>query len=377
MAYMADYQIAVYTYAGVLIDIITADRPETFHYSRKLNDVGQLDLTFDGTDPAVAYMAEVDFFLEVMRRNTPDGAFEVEGTYLTRYCELSQDSDTGLEILILGARSLEDFAQRRRVMPDNDPLGAAGYSTKQGFGDVVMTEYVNEQMVLSTAFPQFAVPGLSVLPTLGIGFIASERRKQEDTVLKTLQDIANQTRVDFSIVRTTDALFEFRPGVQGTDRSMTANYPLAPFTLLTPSRGNMQNPRLVVNRYNEINYALMAGQGPESDRTYYPVAGAGTDASPFNLSVGVFDSRESETVDELVASASSELFNTQAKAEFSFEPIIGASGTTYNIDMFLGDIVTAEYRDFRADYRFTGFDITISADGETISPQVIQWLRST
>jgi hypothetical protein len=232
-------------------------------------------------------------------------------------------------------------------------------------------------MVLSTAFPQFAIPGLSVLPTNNIGFIASERRKQEDTVLKTLQDIANQTRVDFTFVRTDDALFEFRPGVQGTDRSMTANYPLAPFTLLTPSRGNMQNPRLTVNRYNEVNFALMAGQGPESDRTYYPVAGAGTDASPFNLSVGVFDSRESETVDQLTASASSELFNTQAKAEFSFEPIIGAPGCRYQIDFFLGDIVTASYRDFTADYRLTGVDITISADGEIISPTITEWLRTT
>lgn len=377
MAYLADYQIAVYDYTGTMVDLIPADRPETFHYSRKLNDIGQLDLTFDGTDPAVVYMTEVDFFLEVLRRNSPRGAFEVEGTYLTRYCELSVDEDTGLEMLIIGGYSLEDLLNRRRIMPANDPLGAAGFSTKQGFGDVVMTEYVNEQLVLSSAFPQFAIPGLSVLPTNNLGFIASERRKQEDTVLATLQDIANQTRVDFQIVRTGGASFEFRPGVVGTDRSMTANYPLAPFTLLTPSRGNMQNPRLIYNRYTEVNFAFMAGQGPESDRTYYPVAGQGTDASPFNLIVGVFDSRESQTVDQLVASASAELFKTQAKAQFEFEPIIGAPQTNYNIDLFLGDIITASFKNFQADYRVYGWDITIAADGETIKPDIREYLRST
>lgn len=377
MAYLADYQVVVYDTSGNLVDIIPGDRPETLHYTRVLNGIGQIDITLDGNDPAISYMTEVDYFLEVLRRNTPEGSLELEGTYLLRYCELFQDSDTGLETLILGGRSLEDFFNRRRVIPDNDPLGAAGFSTKQGYGDVVMTEYVDEQMVLSSAFPQFAIPGLSVLPTNNIGFIASERRKQEDTMLATLQDIANQTRVDFALVRTSGALFEFRPGVQGTDRSMTANYPLAPFTLLTPSRGNMQNPRLMYNRYEEVNFAFMAGQGPESDRTYYPVAGVGTDASPFNLIVGVFDSRESQTVDQLVASASAELFKTQAKAQFEFEPIIGAAGCNYNLDMFLGDIVTAEYRDVRRDYRITEFDITISADGETIKPTVTQWLRNT
>jgi hypothetical protein len=377
MAYLADYQIVVYDTSGNLVDIIPADRPETIHYTRVLNDVGQLDITLDGNDPAAAYMTSADYFLEVLRRNTPEGAFEVEGTYLLRYCELFQDSDTGLETLILGGRSLEDFLNRRRVLPANDPLGAAGFSTKQGFGDVVMTEYVDEQMVTASAFPQMAIPGLSVLPTLGIGFIASERRKQEDVMLTTLQDIANQTRVDFSIVRTSGALFEFRPAVQGTDRSMTANYPLAPFTLLTPARGNMQNPRLVYNRYEEVNYAFMAGQGPEQDRVYYPVAGVGVDASPFNLVVGVFDSRESETTDQLVASASAELFKVQAKAQFEFEPIIGAAGCNYNIDMFLGDIITASFGGFQADYRLTAFEITITADGETISPTVTEYLRST
>lgn len=377
MAYLADYQIVVYDTSGNLVDIIPADRPETIHYTRVLNGVGEIDITLDGNDRAVSYMTATDYFLEVLRRNTPDGALEVEGTYLLRYCELFQDSDTGLETLILGGRSLEDFLNRRRVIPVNDPLGAAGFSTKQGFGDVVMTEYVDEQMVTASAFPQMSIPGLSVLPTNNIGYIASERRKQEDSLLTTLQDIANQTRVDFSIVRTSGAAFEFRPGVQGSDRSMTANYPLAPFTLLTPIRGNMQNPRLIYNRYEEVNFAFMAGQGPENDRIYYPVAGAGVDASPFNLIVGVFDSRENDTTDQLVSAASAELFKTQAKAQFEFEPILGQEGTRYNIDFFLGDILTAEFKEFRSDFRVTGIEITISADGETINPTIQEFLRNT
>lgn len=379
---LRDYSIYVMDTSGIGLDVITPiGRIQQLRYTRILNDIGDFEITLiNENDRAFEYWQENNLLFEIYRRNGDDELFEVEQTYLKRYADVFENPETGLESLILGGLSLEDFLATRIINPDDDPTGANGFSTKSGFCDAVMSEYVDEQCVNPATNADRVIEGLSVAPTFNIPFQTYQRRKREDNLLQVLKDISQQAytngvRSDFKITRQTGATFLFEALTIGNDRSFTVNYPNTPFILFDPKRGNLSNPRLTIDRRKELTFAYVAGQGPEQDRAYIPVIVSQANDSKWNRREGVTDSRENSSFQGLLSAGYAYLQDNVARIEFSFEPDFLASQGKYNVDWFLGDVVSATYIGFQFDYRITKVTITVTQDNEKIEIQLDRFNR--
>lgn len=377
----ADYQITVLDTDGTGLDTIDMSRVQNLRYTRVLNGIGEFDLTFiDPNDRAFTYWHDLDLLFEIYRRNADGDQFEREETYLKRYADIFENERTGFEGLIVGGYSLEHFLARRRINPSDDPLGAAGFSTKAGFGDAVMVGYVYDQCVAPATNSERVIQGLTTAPTANIPYQTFQKRKLEDRLIDVLIDISEQARVggvrlDFRVRRTSGASFVFQTLQRGTDRSIAANYPFTPFVLFTPDRGNLSRPRLTIDRREEVTYAWVGGQGPEEDRTYFPVLVPALHDSPWNRIEDVTDSRENDTANGLISAGYAYLEEKGQKLTFNFAPDPYASQGKYNVDWTLGDIVSATYRGFQFDYRIQKVTITVNQDTEDIAIELLKYVR--
>lgn len=377
----ADYQVAVFDTDGNGVDLIDMSRVQNLRYTRVLNGIGEFDLTFvDPNDRAFDYWHRLDYLFEIYRRNEDNEQFEREGTYLRRYADIFENEQTGFEGLILGGFSLEHFLARRRIDPNDDPDGGAGFSTKAGFGDAVMTGYVRDQCVEPAVDSTRIIDGLSVAPTANIPYQTFQRRKLEDKLIDVLIDISEQARVggvrlDFQIRRLTGASFLFETLQRGTDRSIAANFPFTQFVLFAPERGNLSRPRLTVDRREEITYAWVGGQGPEEDRAYAPVIVPALHDSRWNRIEDVTDSRENDDLNGLISAGYAYLEEKSQKVSFTFAPDPYASQGKYNVDWTLGDIVSASYRGFTFDYRIQKVTVTVNQDTEDVSIELLKYVR--
>lgn len=360
----AEYQVLVLDTSGNEVDLIDSKRLESLQYKRVVNGIGNATLTFSSdTDRAFEWYQNADYLLEIYRNDL------VEGTYLLRVHDVAERDDR--EQLIISGRSLEDFLRRRIVVPEDDPAGAGGFSTKAGNADTVMIGYVTDQCINPAVDANRVISGLSAANIVNVGNLTFQRLKQENNLLEALQDIAYQTSMDFVIVRTSGAAFEFRPQFTGVNRTKTVNYPHSPFLMFDVRRGNMRNPRLVVNRADEINYLYMAGQGTEDSRIYLPVFNSDAmSVSPWNRCEGTADARNDESVDELISSGAGELRENRAQTDLSFSPDLASASVVYKVDWDLGDWVTAAYRGFEEDLRITEITVRATRSGESIQPRI-------
>lgn len=357
-----NYHIAVMDWSGDTVDIVDTTRCR-MEYTLKLNAVGRLIMTFwNPDDRARTYKNRLDYLYEVYRDNVK------EGTFLRRFLDDSEND--GAQTLILGAEHLHHFLARRQIDPDDDPAGAGGYSTKGGYAQRVMHEYVEEQCVNPLVNLDRRIAGLYVPAPINAGNLTYQRRRQEDNLLDVLQDIADGTKYDFSITHEGGAVFRFQGGMVGSDKSKETNYPFNPFLLFKPMRGNMQQPRLVIDRYKEKNFIYVGEEGPDEDKEYVPVSDpSAIGDSPWNRCEGVVDA-QGESVDEILSTGAAELEANKAETDFSFEPVLTVSGAKYSDDWVLGDIVSVEWDDFTERARVTEVHVIVSDEGEQIIPKI-------
>jgi hypothetical protein len=184
-----------------------------------------------------------------------------------------------------------------------------------------------------------------------------------------LQDIAQTSDVDFQIYRNGDNRLEFLPRRIGRDRTATRNdMALRPFVLFSTKRGNIKEPRLTYDRRKDTTVVYVAGQGIEEDRVYVPVGSTAIVRSPYNRVESMIDSRDNDSIDEILDSGHAEIHKTIGRQEFDFEVAFGRAQTRYNVDWSLGDIITAEYRDVFYDFRLTEMAVEVKESGEQLTP---------
>lgn len=367
---LSDYQIALYDPStGGLLDVLDARRIEQLRYSRKLNDVGKFSLTIRGEDPAANYKQTRNLMVDIYRRNTATGDLEREDTYFLRKFEILEDN--GQDYVILGGEHVHRLFRDRRIFPDDDPNGANGYSTKSGVADLVMYDYVLDQ-VISPAINTDRAEPITNAPSMNLGLPIFQRKSIQNTLLSVLQEATVLGGVDFTLVRTTGANFLFTVGIVGRDVTYTSNYPSTPFVLYKPEFRNTKNPRFSDDYSKEVNIVYVGTQGIESDRLFTPVSIPNV-SLPFNRSESVTDAREIDDVSVLnaVNTAGYEFLRTKEEIiKFTFD--IETTISRYNIDWFLGDRLTAMYQDYMQDVRVEEVEIEISGDSENIRPRFQQ-----
>lgn len=368
----ADYQLVfISPNPGEVIDIVPVrSRIQNLKYVKKLNDISELRFTVDVTDRIVERIINrEDVICEVLRRNSPTGQFEVEKTFFIRFWDLFEE-DTRRESVIFAGVSLEDLLRRRLIVPDDDPFAAAGFSTKSGSPDVVMRDYVREQAITPFTSVARAFPELYIAPFTPMSLHTTyQRRNQDNTLLEVIQDIANTSDMDFEIFRNGGVRFEFWPHFIGTDRSVTYNeHLLRPFVFFSTKRANIVTPRLTYDRRKDVTYVYVAGQGIEEDRVFVPQGSTEMTYSPYNRIESVIDSRDDETFDQMIASGVAEIQKTLGQKVLDFEIAFGQAQTRYNVDWFLGDYITAQYRDVQYDYRLREITVEVTGRGEKLTP---------
>lgn len=372
------YQLQLIDPGGAQLDLLSMDRVVALDYTRALNDIGTISFTLDESDDAAQYFGLTDMLVNVWRKNTPTGVFELDASYLIRFWSRLEDSeDTLEEFVVFGGVSLEHFLKRRVIVPEDDPVSAGGFVARQASGDTLMRDFVTYQCITPVVNLSRSISGLSAIPVTG-GFAISFQRRSLDRLLDVLQEIAQKTMVDFEIAYTGDTetetmALEFRAAPIGTDRTKATNYPTAPFLLFDPRRGNMFAPVITVDRKDEATFIYVAGQGLEDERVVFPVSNAQTiNDSIWNRIESVTDARNNEEgdLDGYLGAGIDALNDAKVNVNFEFQPDINAPSARYNVDFFLGDKVSAQYAGYTTDVRIAKVNISLS-DDETIEIELI------
>ncbi|MBA3867788.1 MAG: hypothetical protein H0X30_01390 [Anaerolineae bacterium] len=367
---LPNYQITVYSpLDGSAKAVFDGASFDDVKYSKILNDVGLFAATMPYSDQ-LASIFTLDSLIEVQRTSPLTGRLQTEDVY---FCRLTHHFREGNEEkFVVGGLSLNHLLARRLVDPADDPLAAAGYSTKAGPADDILHDYANEQCgVSASAARQF--PNFSVAPSSSVGASAGRRLRYEN-LLDIFQNVANQSNVDFTTSRITGNTLRLVIAPIGTDKTRSRNYPFAPFVELNPLRGNLSDPSLLFDRKQEQNYVYALAQGPGESRIVTRLSSDSISDSPYNRIEFTTDIRSAERGDNttILTSARAALYDKQPHKEFTFRPSGTEAGGTYRIDYDIGDLVTCTFGNDSFDLRIRGVEITLSPNNEEISVTVAQ-----
>lgn len=351
---------------GDVIKVFDAQAFWEIRYSRVYNGIGALAITLPFDAMPTAGVDLTDMFIEVQRTSPITGELIIEETYFARSWRRYR---VGVdERYSIGALSLNHLLARRIVDPDDDPAEAGGYSTKSGPADLVLYQYANEQIsTLASAARQ--MPGLTVPGVLGVASPIG-LRLQKENLFQVFQQAAQQAGIDFQISRTGGINMALNIGYLTVNRTQAAHYPITPFMLLTPERGNLSNPSFLRDRMDEKNYVYMQGKGQGTNRyTLQWQDSTATSASPFNRIEYAADARNVEKGNALgiLTEAVDTLKENQQVIKFEFQPEGTEPGNIYRQNWDVGDLLTATWDTNTANLRILSVDISLNEVGENLS----------
>lgn len=359
MLEVAQYRVDIFDDDGKRVAVLESASFASFSYDIIVNDVGRLALSVQINHPVVAVVLR-DYVAQVVRYNPSRKIWEDEAAYLIKLFEPFQD-EQGAQYMMYGGVSLEFLLQARIIDPDDDPLAANGYSTKDGAAESIMHAYVTEQLGPSaTAARQV---GLVMGTDNGRGSSEGYRRRH-DRLLELLQDISRRGSVDFRVVWLNNApTFQTwigRPKTNTTDQ----------FLFFSIERGNMINPRLTRDFRQEQNFCYALGDGEGENRDVYKVSSSAATATKYSRYEFVFNASEAEDAADILGQAQLAIIRNLAEESLTFE--IGPT-SKYRVHWILGDYVRAGYQGFESNVRITGISVSLSDGKEDIQPTVEVW----
>lgn len=378
MASFADYQLVLIDITtGALLDIIAQDRWEALTYNRILNDVSKMEFTVALSDNSSQYR-DLDTIMEVYRRPQNSQVMEREQTYLLRYHSIYYDEETETEYITRGGVSCEDLLKRRIIFPADDPNNAGGYISYQDNAGTIMNAFASRMMSTPAVNADRIFPNMFFVTDPYTGNVIFQRRAWEN-LFDVIYDCSVKGDIDFELFRFLDNTpvpprFVFWPHKIGTDKSQTAHYPTSAYILFAPERANMRQPVLTLNRYDEKNVVYVLGQGTEGAREVLPVEGNTIPDSPYNRIEATTDARDVSygVTDGFLTAGSAFLQENEPNITFDFVPDLDASQGQYRVDWDLGDIVTARYQGYTADFRILQVNIELTNDDENVTVNLLK-----
>lgn len=372
----ARYQIVVNNQAGAQVALLTTWY--SLEYVVRLNDVGTFTLEIDGDLDVVSEFV-VDGQIEIRRRDldaSPVIDWYTDFRGFQRTDVQRTDADGRSRFASLGV-DLKHLLQRRGIAFRDTSGGAR----KTGPGETVMKDYVNENAGPGATAPPriFAgvTTGLTVQASGGAGS-SWAGDKPYRPLFRTVREIADATGVDFDIVSTGALTYEFQAKAEplGVDRTTTGldavsglnaagNAPLV-FSL---DFGNMEEPALTTHRLDEVNAAIILGQGQELDRVVIERTSSATADSPLNRIESFRNANQEEDTAGLNAVGDAMLQDLQARETFFFKAMQIPS-TLYGRDYFVGDLVTMRYKTIERNLKITAATIKVQEGIETIDIEV-------
>jgi hypothetical protein len=320
-------------------------------YSKRVNTVGVYSLEMTD-EPGLSDYFPLDAQIEVWRA-LPDFGIgwykEFEGLHRT---PVTQKPLQDPKYRRSHGQSYLDLIDRRYILYK---AGSAG-AEKSGPGENVIKAFVRENAgslatLANGRLVDGQTTGLSVQANGGLG-AQWEGSRAYKKLLATIQEIGIATGVEFEVVGTGAATFEFRtyyPRI-GTDRSTIGLDRTTGFN----ASGNTpvifdEDLKLITdvsyskNRTGEKTVAIALGQGEGVDRaTSVQIAADRVDDSPWNKIEETINSTQETTDAGLAAAAQGVLDENGIIRKYSFQARHSKdSKLVYGRDYFVGDLVTA------------------------------------
>lgn len=362
------YQVSVYDeVSGDRLGLFSLVEGYSLRYEIRLNDVGVMALTLPYT-LANWQLFTKDRFIDIMRER-PDGSLVVEATYFARSRERFADEQR--ERMVVGGLHVNHLLERRFIDPEDDSVQPnGGYATKAGEAGGVIRAYIREQAgdLASSArgFPKFTVP---IETDVGTGVGANLRYFN---LLLEMQKLANIGGVDFEITHTGGGNLLCTVGVLGTDRTVTTNR-VPPFTILTPKRGNLADPKLVIDSSDEKTFFYALGDGARADRLIVKYTTLRVGDTPYNRIEQKVDARvnnKKNAAFQMLMAAVKVANDSVEERKLKVDFLSDAPGLRYREDWFFGDKVTVQWGDFDEDMRISVLTFTLTSTGEELEVEI-------
>ncbi len=369
------YQIRLLDQSGAQVALLTEWR--SLEYTKRVNRVGNYTLTLDG-DLDVVDLFVLDGQIEILRRDiaaSPSFGWTQDFEAFHRTTQRST-AQNGLSTFLSSGRGYNHLLWRRGI----GYRAATSGADKSGPGETVMKAYVNENAGPGAIAPRLfpgVTPGLTIQADGGAG-TNWEGSKPFRPLLETLREIADATTVDFQVVGTGAALFEFQAQARpiGTDRT---NVGIDPATGLNAAGnapvvfslefGNMQSPSYSLIRDPEVTAVIILGQGVEGSREVIQRTSADVTDSPLNRIESFRNANEEAETAGLNSFGDALLEKLQARENFDFQTM-QIPGLLYGRDYFLGDLVTARYKTIERQKQIIGVNVNVTEGTETITIEV-------
>lgn len=184
----------------------------------------------------------------------------------------------------------------------------------------------------------------------------------QDNVLVALQKVARIGGGDFNLTYAGGSTWNFvyYPGQLGTDRSASVLFSLG--------RGNMANPKLRQDATEEKTVAIVGGKGEELARVFEIRTSTGYSGTN---NIEVFRNNTNYTTTAMLQNDGDEWLKVKGPiSELRFD-ILQQGPHRYGRDYFLGDLVSASYRDVSRTFKITKITVaTEDSGGEKIDVEV-------
>jgi len=325
-------------------------------YTRRVNEVGLLQFALPPDHPAIAYLTD-KAEVEVWRRDARNGVDwyrDFDG--LVRTAEWAH-LDDGRETFTCWCPSVHTMLGWAIVAYPANTANRSTFSAAKA--ETIMKTLVTRNLTSSGTTGDGRVrtapqPGITVEAD-GAGGNTLTYACAWANVLGALQDIARIGGGDFDLVQSGAAAWQFtwHAGQLGTDRSASVTFSLA--------HGNMASPVYTLARSEERTVAIVGGQGEEAARATAVRTGTNYHVTTNNIETFVQASDRDSTAG-LQAAGDARLDELRARPAFRFS-IIETPATVYNRDFYLGDLVTARYRDAAYTVKVKGVTVSLAADG--------------
>ncbi len=370
------YQIRLKNLAGAQVGLITDWR--TLIYTKRVNSVDDFTLVIDGELPLVDDFV-LDGQIEILRRDIASSppipsTVDFEGFHRTTVRETNVD---GLSTFTSRGAGYDDLLRRRAILYRASTVQA----DKSGVGETVMKEYVDENAGPGATAPPRLFAGVNTGFTIqadGAAGTAWEGERSFRPLIAVLREIAEATDVDFKVIGTGPAAFQFTAQARplGIDRSQTGIDPAtglnaagnAPLVFAL-GFGNMGQPVYALQRIAEVNAVIVLGQGSATNRVVEERTSAAVSASTWNRVESVQNANQEALIAGLDVFGDAILAKLQAKEDFNFE-VIQTNAARYGRDYFLGDLVTSRYKDIERTKQIISVTVSVVEGNETITVEL-------
>lgn len=336
----------------------------SLNYEVALNAVTPCVFSVPATDIRATFIQR-DHFVEVRRYNGTE--WHSQAAYMIKLIEKireSGDEGESTETYVFGCLSIEDLLAGRVVDPSDDPNAANGYSTKGGYAETIMHAYVYEQIGAGASSAR-QVPYFTQSTNLARGRSVGFRERLSN-LLELLQRMTEPFGVDFRVLLKNKQLV-FTTDIYGHNRSKTADS--TSYFVFSEYRGNLANAKLSEDYRDTKNFAYVLGPGEGDNRLILERSSNDIYATPYSRREFVVDAGNTEPGSSLEALTEGDraINENRPKLEFTFD-LVQNNISRYEVNWFLGDIVTVLWEDFEQDMRIMQVAITVNQTVENITP---------